>query len=651
MTRSAPRDTADEAARLKAPGPRDAADEAARLKAIGGALRQAAALPAAEFRPLLQAALAELDGVAATLARAGNGQAADQAADASDAPHAERRLLQAVFQQTPMALFLLGLDGTVRRANAAAAQLVGSGPGYLAGKPFTAFVDLAGRAAVQSQVTGVVRTGELARLRCGVLIADGIAECEITVSPVQARGNSGQLMVAVTAPGTAVAGPGPRDARRPDGKRPDGKRRSGDRALRAATRRLDLVTSATRILLENVHSESVAMQRLARLLARELAAWVILDVERNQRLRRQLAVGPEDQPSEELARAVAGIDPSPGSALDQVHESGISVLAAHAEDPGILGDGPDGTPLLMQLGATSVLCVPLPDGERTYGVLTLARPAGHGHFGMADLGLVEELGEQLALAMRAERMLRHRAQVADALQASLLPRQPRQIPGAEVAASHASATKARDAGSDFYDIYPARSGWGVSIGDVCGTGPDAAAVTAAARHAIRVLAHWEAEPAGVLRSANEIMMEEEFGGRFVTASVGHLQWRDGRLHVVLGSAGHPWPILVRPDGRTQSLPGGGLPLGIFPDAEPATQELDLDPGDLLFFFTDGLTSACGPDMVYFEDRIADELAALAGERPARVVSRIEEVLMQFCGGLLRDGVTMLALRAGDPPPD
>ena len=203
-------------------------------------------------------------------------------------------------------------------------------------------------------------------------------------------------------------------------------------------------------------------------------------------------------------------------------------------------------------------------------------------------------------------------------------------------------------GSDFYDIYPARDGWGISIGDVCG-GQDSAAVTAAARHAIRVLAHWEPDPAGVLRSANEIMMEEEFGGRFVTASVGHLQWRDGSLHVVLGSAGHPWPVLVRPDGRTKVLQGGGLPLGIFPDSEPATQELDLDAGDLLFLFTDGLISACGPHVVDFEDRLTDELSALGGEPAARVVSRIQEVVLQYCGGQLRDNVTMLALRAGEPP--
>jgi serine phosphatase RsbU (regulator of sigma subunit)/PAS domain-containing protein len=621
-------------------------DEAAgRLKARGDALRQAAALPGAGLRPLLEAAFAELDGAVAALADADDRPASEPSGEPEGGPYAERRLLQAVFQQVPVPLFLLGLDGTVRRANSAAGRLLGSGPGYPTGKPFTAFIDLPARATVQSQVAAVVRTGGIRTLRCGVLTADGVADCEVAAGPVRVRGDAGQLIVAVGAPGTVLAEEEPGDEPEPPHDEP------ADRALRSAIRRLDLVTSATRILAENVkHSESVTMQRFARLLARELDAWLVLDVERHQRLRRQLVVGPEDQPSDELARAVAAVDPPDGSAPAQVHESGHSLLVAHAEEADLLGDGPDGMPLLMRLGATSVLCVPLSDGEQPYGVLTLARLAGHGHFGLADVGLAEELGEQLALAMRADRMLRHRTEIADALQASLLPRQPRQIPGAEIAAGHAPASRARDAGGDFYDIYPARGGWGVSIGDVCGRGQDAAAVTAAARHAIRVLAHWDADPARVLRSANEIMMEEEFGGRFVTASVGHLQWQDGRLHVVLGSAGHPCPVLVRPDGRTEMLPGGGLPLGIFPDAEPATHELDLDPGDLLFFFTDGLTSARGPDMVYFEDRITDELAALGGEPAGRVVSRLQEVVLQFCRGELRDDVTMLALRAGDPPP-
>ncbi len=591
--------------------PRTARDEAARLKASADALRQAADISGAELRPLLEGALAELDGAVEMLTGAGGRAAGDLADDPAGGPHTERRLLQAIFQQAPVPLFLLAQDGTVRRANSAAGQLVGSGSGsgYPTGKPFTAFIDLPFRAALQSLLGAAVRAGKVRRVRCGVLTADGTAEREVVACPVRVRGESGQLIVAVGA-------------------------------------------SAARILLENVnHSESVTMQRLARLLSRELAAWLILDVERHQFLRRQLAVGPDDQRSEELARAVTAVDPSPGSAACQVHESGSSLLVAHAEDPGILGEGPDGVPLLMRLGATSVLCVPVSDGERSYGALTLARLAGHGHFGMADMGLVEELGEQLALAIRADRMFRHSTEIADSLQASLLPRQLRQIPGIEVAASHAPATRAQDVGGDFYDIYPARAGWGISIGDVCGKGQDAAAVTAAARHAIRVLAHWNSDPADVLRCANEIMMEEEFGGRFVTASVGHLRWRDGGLHIALASAGHPWPVLVKPDGRTEVVPGGGLPLGIFTDPEPSTQEVELAPGDLLFFFTDGLTSACGPDMVYFEDRLTDELAALGGEPADRVVSRVQDVVLQFCRGQLRDDVTMLALRAGEPPID
>jgi serine phosphatase RsbU (regulator of sigma subunit) len=434
---------------------------------------------------------------------------------------------------------------------------------------------------------------------------------------------------------------------------PAAPRAASDSALHRTIRRIDLVTSATRILLEGgLQGESVTLQRFARLLARELGAWLILDLEREQRLRRQLVVPPEeDQRSEELARIVAAADPLLGAVPRQVHQALSSQFIAHAEDPAILGDGPGGVPLLMRLGATSVLCVPLSDGERSYGVLTLARAGAEGPFGMADVGLVEELAEQLALAIRTNRLLRHRAEVADALQVSLLPRQPRQIPGAQVAVAHVQATEPQEAGGDFCDVYPAAGGWGFCIGDACGRGEDVAALTASARHAIRVLAHWNADPAAVLSSANEILLEEEeTGSRFVTASVGHLRWAPGgSLHVVLGSAGHPWPVLIRPDGRAQPVQGGGLPLGIFPQAEPTTRELELEPGDLLFAYSDGMTSASGPDSEYFEDRLTEELSALAGQPASRVLSRIQDVLVEFCRGQLRDDVTMLAVRAGNPP--
>jgi serine phosphatase RsbU (regulator of sigma subunit)/PAS domain-containing protein len=623
------------------------------LKARVEALRQAAALRGTRLRPLLEAALAELDGAVEKLADAGDPAARDTAADAG--PHGERRLLQAVFQQVPVPLFLLGLDGIVRRANSAAGQLVGSGSGYPTGKPFTAFVDLPFRAAVASQLAAVIRTGQTRGLRCGLLTPDGVSERTVTASPLQARGDAGQIVVAVTGPGALASGGIPDlDGDAEQSARPAAGAGTpppaADSVLRQSIRRLDLVTAATRILLEiGSHGESVTLQRFARLLARELGAWAILDLERQQRLRRRLVVGSEeDQRSEELARLVAAADPPPGSAPRQVHQSRSSLLVAHADDPGILGDGQDGEPLLLQLGVTSVLCVPLSDAQRSYGALTLARTGAQGPFGMADVGLVEELAEQLALAIQMNRQLQHRAAIAEALQVSLLPRLPRQIPGMEVAVAHLPAATAQEAGGDFCGVYPAAGGWGFSIGDACGRGPDVAALTASARHAIRVLAHWDSDPVAVLRRANEILLEEDqTGSRFVTAIAGHLRRTDNGLHVVLGSAGHPWPVLVRPDGRAQALQGGGLPLGIFPQADPVARELDLEPGDLLFAYSDGMTSTYGPDMEYFEDRLAGELAALSGQPADRVVSRIREVLMEFSGGQLRDDVTMLALRAGD----
>jgi len=148
---------------------------------------------------------------------------------------------------------------------------------------------------------------------------------------------------------------------------------------------------------------------------------------------------------------------------------------------------------------------------------------------------------------------------------------------------------------------------------------------------------------------NEIMLAEEFGGRFVTADAAHLQWREGVLRVTVGSAGHPLPVLVRPDGRVQTMNGGGLPLGIFPDPGPQAQELELSKGDMLFFYTDGLTDARGPGLTSFEDRLTEELATLAGRPAAEVAARMQKAVLEFCGGQLRDDMTMLVLRAGEPP--
>jgi serine phosphatase RsbU (regulator of sigma subunit)/PAS domain-containing protein len=656
--------------------------EIAELRERSGALRQSAALPGAQLPQLLEAALAELDGAIDTAAELQAGSDLVVAGGhGADAAGLEGSLLRAMFRDAPVPLFVLGRDGTIRHVNRRAADLLGSGAGYVSGKLFTTFVALPSRAAVQSQLAAVARTGRPRHVSCPLLGANSAAHVVLALDVLDLAGEPGLLIAAAsTGPDPAVAardGAGAEtdtadretdltdrgadgegagwDARAPGG---DAAGRepatpadeASARAVEAITHRLDLVTAATRLLLENAtFSESVTLQRCARLLAGELATWVIVDVDRRQRLRRQVVMGPADHDSQQLAREVMAVDPQPGSAPRQVHESGSSMLVAHAEDVGILGAGTDDVPLLMQLGATSLLCVPLSDGEQSYGVLTLARRPDEPHFEIADLGLVEELGEQLALAIRVDRMFRRRTEIADSLQASLLPRELPAIDGVEIAAAYVAATEGLDVGGDFYDVYLTPGGWGVSIGDVCGKGEHAAAVTAAARHAIRVLAHWNPDPVEVLRKANELMLTEEYDGRFVTTCAAHFQWRGDTLRAVVGSAGHPGPVLLRADGRVRVLDGGGMPLGLFPDAQPGAQDIELSPGDLLFLFTDGVTEARSPELAYFEERLTDALASLAGRSPAEVISAMQTLVVEFSQNELRDDMTMLALRVGPVP--
>jgi serine phosphatase RsbU (regulator of sigma subunit) len=254
----------------------------------------------------------------------------------------------------------------------------------------------------------------------------------------------------------------------------------------------------------------------------------------------------------------------------------------------------------------------------------------------------------MALAIRVDRTFRRRSDTADALHASLLPRRMPEIPGVEIAATYIAAAEDPEVGGDFYDVYRTPDGWGLAVGDVCGKGEEAAAVTAAARHAIRVLARRCADPGEVLAGTNEIVLAEEFtlDGGFVTANIAHLNWQDGKLRVVIGSAGHPAAILLHSDGRVRMMTGGGLPLGLFPDAEPATQELTMNAGDVLFLYTDGVAQARGADNTYFQDRLADELTGMTGYPAGQLVASMRQAMLDFSAGNLIDDVTMLVVRAG-----
>src|SRR5579872_789250 len=607
------------------------------------ALRQAAAMRGADPRALLEAAFAELDGaveVLTALAETDLGEATP--AGAAESLSVERALLRAVFQYAPAPLFVLEPDGTVRRANGRAGQLIGAPPGYATGRALTAFVDLASRAAVSSQLAAVTRTGTTRQVECRLIGPQGPVDATLTVDVITMQ--DGARLLVVTALSPALAGPAPKKVKEP-------KEAAGSEGLiQAMTRRMDMVTAVTRLLLDNsTFSEAVTLQRCARLLAGDVASWVIIDIERADGLRRQFVIGPQDQAAQDLARKVRTLDPPPTSAPGQVHATGTSIVLAHADDAGLLGSTADGTPLLMLLGATSLISVPITDGLTSYGALTLARSGDERRFEIADLGLAEDIGQHLGVAIRVDRMFRHRAASAEALQSSLLPATLPEVPGLDLFAAYQPSSEGLEVSGDFYDVFRVQDGWAITVGDVCGKGQEAAAMTAAARHAIRVLAHWNPDPVDVLTRVNEVMLAGDYEDRFVTAKLAYLRWDGSRLRVRLASAGHPGPALVRPDGRVDVLSGGGLPLGLFPDADPQIEEIELGEGDLLFFYSDGVTDARTPDMRYFEDSLADELAGLAGRSAAETARIVQSLVTSFSQDDMRDDMTILVAKVKAPP--
>lgn len=636
-----------------------------------GELRQAAGVPEPDLRATLDAALVELE-LALTVLRTMGGEQSGEPGGSAAAEN-ERRVLRTVFQDAPVPLFLLDRTTNVRRVNRQAAMLLGTSAGYVSGKQFTAFCDMATRAAVRSQLAAAIRTGQRRRVNVRFLGRDHPIDAVLTVARVWIRGEPDPMVVVAAGPTTTPADDGGSAASRPQAggarvRAADGGQ-GDDEAVATIVHRMDVLATASELLLdEPVFNETVAIRRCARLLAAELADWAFIDLTAPAgggppagaqggatragaapALRRQVVMGPEDERSVEAARMLEEVDPAEDTLPHDVFVTRQSALRPHVENLDVLGMCPDGLPVCGKIGVTSVLSVPIEDGDRAIGTITLAASGEYGPFDLMDLGVVQRLGRYLALVIRAARLYRRRAEVADTLQAGLLPKTLPSIPGVSVAARYLTSTHGSEVGGDFYDVFRTENGWGLVLGDVCGKGEDAAAVTSTARHCVRLASRWKARPGDVLGTVNEALLDED---RFVTAVMASLTLETERIIVSLGTAGHPPAIVVRADGVIRSASRGGVPLGLFEDFEAGLDTIDLAVGDTLILHSDGVLEACDMTRQEFgQERLLEALAGHAGKPPEEMLAGVERALLDYCDGDLRDDVSMLALRVEPPTLD
>ncbi|QNE74602.1 SpoIIE family protein phosphatase [Streptomyces finlayi] len=299
-------------------------------------------------------------------------------------------------------------------------------------------------------------------------------------------------------------------------------------------------------------------------------------------------------------------------------------------------------------GETVVL--PLVARNRVIGMLTLGKPSDD-HFRQEILELAEDLSRRAALALDNARLYSERMAISQSLQRSLLPPGLPDVPNVEIEVIYRAAGEGNEVGGDFYDVFPIHDGaYGFAIGDVCGTGPEAAAVTGLARHALRLLAREGFTGPAVLERLNAAILDEGTRSRFLTLLYGEL-WpqEDGSALLKMVCAGHPLPLRLRQDGTVVAAAEPQPLLGVIEDLELYEQEITLDPGDVLLCVTDGVTERREGARMLGDDGLADVLATCTGLTAGAVAARILRAVERFAAEPASDDMAILAMRVPEPP--
>ncbi|MGW0732523.1 SpoIIE family protein phosphatase [Streptomyces sp. NPDC002851] len=351
--------------------------------------------------------------------------------------------------------------------------------------------------------------------------------------------------------------------------------------------------------------------------------------------------------------------PAPGARVwsapsEAAHEAALrsSMRSLGLAEPARLGGGIGATHATASAVGGETVVLPLVARNRVIGMLTLGKPAEE-HFRQEILELAEDLSRRAALALDNARLYSERMAISQSLQRSLLPPGLPPIPGVEVEVIYRAAGEGNEVGGDFYDVFPIRDGaYGFAIGDVCGTGPEAAAVTGLARHALRLLAREGFGGPAVLERLNAAILDEGARSRFLTLLYGEL-WpqEDGSAILKIVCAGHPLPLRLRQDGTVEPYAEPQPLLGVMDDLELYEQTVTLEPGDVLLCVTDGVTERREGTRMLGDDGLIEVLTTCTGLTAGAVAARIMRAVERFATDAPSDDMAILAMRVPETPRD
>lgn len=430
-----------------------------------------------------------------------------------------------------------------------------------------------------------------------------------------------------------------------------------ERAARAATeRQLDRMTLLARAgnLMEAPLSVEQRLQQLADLLTPDVGDWCAVHIVRDGRVDRVAVAHADPEKLAFVARLQELYPPDPDARTGaiEVSRTGVPLFMPEIPDDVLTAAAVDETHLglLRELGMRSAMVVPLRVRGRGLGALSLVHAESGRRFDTGDLAFVGQLAAGAAVALDNARLYEQQVQVAHTLQSALLPRVLPAVPGFVLAARYRpQSADLADVfvGGDLYDVVEGAPGrWAATIGDVCGKGPEAAALTALIRHTVRSEVRHGLGPAQVLRRLNAAMLQEAGSeiARFATLTHGHLRIDDAGAVVTLVSGGH-LPSLVVRGGRVEAVGTAGTLLGVYPDVDLTETVVRLARGDALVLYTDGVTEARGVNGFYGSERLVALLGSLAGAGADQLADALLDDVVGFQGGQVRDDIAILVVQA------
>jgi hypothetical protein len=352
------------------------------------------------------------------------------------------------------------------------------------------------------------------------------------------------------------------------------------------------------------------LRRVAQLAVTQLADWCAIELPDGRGRLQQVALAHAEPALVQLAREMRERWPSDTDAPVGAHavmRSGDPLLLTEISDAvleGAIAD-PEQFAAVRRLGLRSYMAVPMISGGHVLGVMSFAfADDGGRRYAERDVAFAQELAGRAATAIENARLYSERSEVAETLQASLLPDELPTVPGWRFAADYRPGQQGAEVGGDFYDMFIVEGGHMVVLGDVTGMGVRAAALTSMVRYTARTAGVFDPRPSSVLAHVNRALRERSRLApvSMVCGLLGH-----GTLTLAVG--GHPLPLFKRGDA-VEKVGVTGTLLGAVHDYERAEEvTIAFTPGDALLMYTDGVTDVPGEEGRFGEGRLADAVAA------------------------------------------